>query len=46
MKVDNACKTVFQEVKLGRRYRYVLFGFAKGDPTQIVILKQADPSNY
>lgn len=44
VKVDNACKTVFQEIKLGRKFRYVLFGFAKGDPTQIVVLKQADPS--
>jgi len=45
VKVDNDCKTIFQEIKLGRKFRYVLFGFTKEDPTQIVVLKQADPSN-
>jgi len=44
-KVDNNCKTIFQEIKLGRKFRYVLFGFTKDDPTTIVVLKQADPSN-
>ena len=44
--MDNDCKTVFQDIKLGRKYRYVLFGFTKEDVTQIVVLKKADPSNY
>lgn len=43
VKVDNECKTAFQDIKLGRKFRYVLFGFAAGDPTQIVVLKRADP---
>ena len=45
VKVDNECKTVFQDIKLGRKYRYVLFGFAPEDPTQIVVLKTVNPGN-
>lgn len=45
VKVDNDCKTKFQDIKLGRKFRYVLFGFAEKDPTQIVVLKEANPSS-
>jgi cofilin len=43
-KVDNECKTVFNDVKLGRKYRYVIFGFNDTDLTTITVLKKADPS--
>jgi len=44
VKVDNACKTIFQEIKMDKKFRYILFGFTPDDVTQIVVLKQADPS--
>jgi hypothetical protein len=43
-KVDTECKLVFQDVKLGRKYRYVIFGFNDSDLTTISVLKTADPS--
>jgi len=45
VKVDNKCKTVFQDIKLGRKHRYVLFGFTPDDVTQIVVLKEAAPGS-
>jgi len=41
-KVDNECKTVFQDVKLGRKYRYVIFGFNDSDLTTIAVLKKEE----
>lgn len=45
-KVDNECKLAFQDVKLGRKYRYVIFGFNDKDLTTISVLKKAETATY
>jgi hypothetical protein len=39
--VSDECKTVFQEIKLGHKYRYVIFRLTE-DLKQIVVEKKAD----
>lgn len=41
--VDDECKTAFQEVKLGHKYRYVIFKLTD-DLKQIVVDFKAEPS--
>ena len=43
-KINDECKTVFQDIKLGHKYRYALFGFETGNDSEIVVLKKAPPS--
>ena len=50
VKVDNDCKTIFQDVKMDRKHRYVLFGFGRKsdnsvDEEKITVLKKVDPGN-
>jgi cofilin len=41
--VCDECKTSFQEIKLGHKYRYVIFCLTE-DLKQIVVEKRAEPS--
>jgi cofilin len=43
VRVDDDCKTAFQEVKLGHKYRYIVFKLTD-DLKQIVVERKAEPS--
>ncbi|KAI0030350.1 hypothetical protein K488DRAFT_87845 [Vararia minispora EC-137] len=43
--VDPACLEAFQELKLGKKLKYVVFGVSQ-DKTQIVVYKKSDDSSY
>jgi len=43
VQVNDECKTAFQEVKLGHKYRYIVFKLTD-DLKTIVVEKKADPS--
>jgi len=43
VQVDDACKIAFQEVKLGRKHRYIVFKLTD-DFKMIVVDSKADPS--
>jgi len=41
--VDDACKTAFQDIKLGHKYRYVIYCLTD-DLKKVVVEKTAEPS--
>lgn len=43
VQVDDACKTAFQEVKLGHKYRYIVFKLTD-DLKMIAVQTKAEPS--
>jgi len=43
VQVDDACKTAFQEVKLGHKHRYIVYKLTD-DLKMIVVASKADPS--
>jgi len=43
VQVDDGCKTAFQEVKLGHKYRFITFRLTE-DLKMIVVESKADPS--